>query len=52
MHNQAGRFLPEYRALRAKVGTVLDLAYAPKLAAEAASTPRSCFRTSSSFPMR
>ena len=36
---QAGRFLPEYRALRAKVGTVLDLAYAPKLAAEATLQP-------------
>lgn len=36
---QAGRFLPEYRALRAKVETVLDLAYAPKLAAEATLQP-------------
>ncbi len=36
---QAGRFLPEYRALRAKVDTVLDLAYAPKLAAEATLQP-------------
>jgi uroporphyrinogen decarboxylase len=36
---QAGRFLPEYRALRAKVGTVLDLAYAPKLATEATLQP-------------
>jgi uroporphyrinogen decarboxylase len=36
---QAGRFLPEYRALRAKVETVLDLAYAPKLAAEATMQP-------------
>jgi uroporphyrinogen-III decarboxylase len=37
--NEAGRFLPEYRALRAKVGTVLDLAYAPKLATEATLQP-------------
>jgi len=36
---QAGRFLPEYRALRAKVPTVLDLAYAPKLAAEVTLQP-------------
>src|SRR6516165_6594270 len=36
---QAGRFLPEYRALRAKVETVLDLAYAPKLAAEVTLQP-------------
>ena len=36
---QAGRFLPEYRALRAKVDTVLDLAYAPKLAVEATLQP-------------
>ncbi|MBV8450608.1 MAG: uroporphyrinogen decarboxylase [Hyphomicrobiales bacterium] len=36
---QAGRFLPEYRALRAKVSTVLDLAYRPQLAAEATLQP-------------
>jgi uroporphyrinogen decarboxylase len=36
---QAGRFLPEYRALRSKVGTVLDLAYTPRLAAEVTLQP-------------
>ncbi|MBV9568772.1 MAG: uroporphyrinogen decarboxylase, partial [Hyphomicrobiales bacterium] len=36
---QAGRFLPEYRALRAKVRTVLDLAYTPELAAEVTLQP-------------
>ena len=31
---QAGRYLPEYRALRAKRGGFLDMAYDPKAAAE------------------
>jgi len=31
---QAGRYLPEYRAIREKVGTFLDLCFDPKLAAE------------------
>jgi uroporphyrinogen decarboxylase len=31
---QAGRYLPEYRALRAKVGSFLGLCYDPELAAE------------------
>jgi len=30
---QAGRYLPEYRAVRAKAGGFLDLCYAPELAA-------------------
>ena len=31
---QAGRYLPEYRAIRAKVGGFLDLCFDPKLAVE------------------
>ncbi|HZD25571.1 MAG TPA: uroporphyrinogen decarboxylase family protein, partial [Alphaproteobacteria bacterium] len=31
---QAGRYLPEYRAIRAKAGSFLDLCYNPELAAE------------------
>jgi uroporphyrinogen decarboxylase len=36
---QAGRYLPEYRQTRAKVGSILELAYTPALAAEVTLQP-------------
>ena len=36
---QAGRFLPEYRKLRAQIGTFLELCYSPALAAEVTLQP-------------
>ena len=39
MMRQAGRYLPEYMAIRKTVGSVLDLCFAPKLAAEVTLQP-------------